>query len=148
MRLADINTDSWQTHKWNARHVEIDGRDQLLLSCSLCEREFIEDQQSQERFAAHLSVFHIHRLSDQVTEKWCREICPGKRLKSDDAARRKTGPDPPAFEEKKGLPTGLCCAVPLDGPRETPQTSDMPRSAIIRLAPLTRSRHASAESEP
>jgi hypothetical protein len=92
MTLPDFKVDPWHTHKWVARQIEIDGRNQLLLSCTQCERDFIDECHSKERCAAHLSIFRVDCLNDQVTERWCREICPGKRLKSDDAERLKTLP--------------------------------------------------------
>ena len=41
----------------------------------------------------------FYRLADEVTERWCRENCPGQRLSSDDAdneTRKAThdSPDP------------------------------------------------------
>jgi hypothetical protein len=38
MTLPDFKVDPWHTHRWVARQIEIDGRNQLLLSCTQCER--------------------------------------------------------------------------------------------------------------
>lgn len=93
MVLPGSKENTWRTHRWMTRQIEIDGRNLFLLSCAQCGRDFIEDLCSKERYAVHLSIFRTERLIDRVTEQWCRETCPGKRLKPDDADRLKILPE-------------------------------------------------------
>ena len=56
-----------------------------IYSASLCGRSFIINPVSGERYAVYLGALRFCRLADEVTERWCRENCPGQHLSSDDA---------------------------------------------------------------
>jgi hypothetical protein len=45
------------------------------------------DPSSGTAYAVLVSAMSFHRLEDEVTERWLKELCPGKRLPSDDADR-------------------------------------------------------------
>ena len=76
------------THYWISRRLEVvSGQPLVHQVCPNCGRGFIEDHSTGEIFAAHASVFAIHRLSDEVTSRWLSEKCPGKLLKEDDTDR-------------------------------------------------------------
>jgi hypothetical protein len=80
---------AWDTHRWigssGGRSVKIDGRPYQHLFCVTCGRNFIADPVSGERSAVYVGAMRFYRLADEVTERWCRENCPGQRLFSDDA---------------------------------------------------------------
>ena len=76
------------THRWigssRGRIVKIDDKPHGHLFCVRCGRNFITDP-SGERYAVYVGAMRFYRLADEVTERWCRENCPGQRLFSDDA---------------------------------------------------------------
>jgi hypothetical protein len=56
--------------------------------CTDCGRTFVDDCSTGERFAVHVSIFKIHRLSDEVTSRWLSEQCPAQYAAGDDVDRR------------------------------------------------------------
>jgi hypothetical protein len=80
---------AWDTHRWigssGGRSVKIDGKPYQHLFCVTCGRNFIADPVSGERSAVYVGAMRFYLLADEVTERWCRENCPGQRLFSDDA---------------------------------------------------------------
>jgi hypothetical protein len=79
----------WDTHRWigssSGRIVKVDDKLHQHLFCVTCGRNFITDPVSGERYAVHVGELRFYRLADEVTERWCRENCPGQPLSSDDA---------------------------------------------------------------
>jgi hypothetical protein len=69
----------------NGRSVKIEDQPHRHLFCVTCGRSFIINPVSDERYAVYLGALRFYRLADEVTERWCRENCPGQRLFSDDA---------------------------------------------------------------
>jgi hypothetical protein len=78
-------------HQWvQPRHFELEsGHSISQTHCIRCGRHFVFDTSSGTRHAVHVSIFSFARLSDEVTERWLYEPCPGKRLPSDDGDREK-----------------------------------------------------------
>jgi hypothetical protein len=87
------NDESWNQHQWpqpKPRHVEIESAKPLLQRhCVRCGRDFVTDPSSGSTYAVFVSAMSFHRLEDEVTERWLKESCPGKRLPSDEADRKK-----------------------------------------------------------
>ena len=82
-----MNRDAWNTHNWisaGGRKVEIEpGKPLIQHHCSRCRRDFVEDPQTGERYAVHVSVFKFRRLPDPITNRWMGEMCPGAPLPQD-----------------------------------------------------------------
>jgi hypothetical protein len=79
---ADIG--AWNSHGWDIRRLEAaPGVDVTEYTCVSCARHFLEEEGTHARYAVHVGIRQFHRLSDEVTEHWLAEKCPGKRLESD-----------------------------------------------------------------
>ena len=79
----------WNTHCWIGRRLGLTpGQPLIQRVCNDCGRAFVDDCSSGERFAVHVSIFKLHRLSDEVTSKWLSEQCPEKLLAEDEADRQ------------------------------------------------------------
>ncbi len=91
--MSDDMYVTWGDHRWlerKARHFELDsGQSIFQRRCTRCGRDFVVDRSSGARHAIHVSIFIFNLLHDEVTERWLREPCPGKRLPSDDGDRKK-----------------------------------------------------------
>jgi hypothetical protein len=85
----ETNPASWGTHDWMIRRLEL-APDQALVQqvCSKCGRAFATNLRSTERYAVHVSVFKLHRLSDEVTFRWLSENCPNQCLVADEGDRQ------------------------------------------------------------
>jgi hypothetical protein len=87
----EANDESWNKHQWSQpkpRRVEIESAKALLQRhCIQCGRDFVIDPSSGSTYAVLVSSMSFHRLEDEVTERWLKELCPGERLPSDDADR-------------------------------------------------------------
>jgi hypothetical protein len=87
------NDESWNRHQWSQpkpRRVEIESNKPLLQRhCICCGRDFVTDPSSGNTFAVLVSVTSFHRLAEEVTARWLKESCPGKRLQSDDTDRER-----------------------------------------------------------
>jgi hypothetical protein len=83
------NLTSWKTHDWISRRLELDpGAPVILQACRACGRDFVEECSTGDQYAAHVSIFKVHRLSDEVTSRWLSQTCPAKYLTADNAERR------------------------------------------------------------
>ena len=76
------NPASWLTHDWFSRPLQLDDKPVIQHICRRCGRTFAEEETG-ERYAAHASIFMLHRLSDEVTARWLAEPCPQERLQAD-----------------------------------------------------------------
>ncbi len=80
-------SDIWNSHQWSTlrgRHVEIEaGKPLIQHHCSRCDRDFVEDPPSGERYAVFVSVFSFRRLPEVITKRWLGELCPGAPLAQD-----------------------------------------------------------------
>jgi hypothetical protein len=80
---------AWDTHRWigssRGRSVKVNDKPHQHLFCTRCGRNFLTDPSSGERYTVYVGAMRFYRLADEVTDRWCREICPGQRLFSDDA---------------------------------------------------------------
>src|SRR6266550_2431801 len=89
----EANDESWNKHQWSQpkpRRVEIESAKPLLQRhCVRCGRDFVMDPSSGTTYAVFVSAMSFHRLEDEVTERWSREMCSGRRLPSDDADRNR-----------------------------------------------------------
>jgi hypothetical protein len=77
----------WDTHRWSrtlGQTVRVGGKYLLHRSCVVCGRNFIVDLDSSDLCAVRLGTLHFHRLAREVSERWRRESCPGKKLPSDE----------------------------------------------------------------
>jgi len=83
------NFSSWNTHDWISSSLElVPGHPLIQQTCRECGRTFVDEFSTGARFAVHLSIFMIHRLSDEVTADWLSQNCPDERLMADKAARQ------------------------------------------------------------
>ena len=73
------NPASWETHDWMIRRFELaPGEAVIQQVCSKCGRAFATNERSTERYAVHVSVFKLNRISDEVTSRWLSEECPAQ----------------------------------------------------------------------
>ena len=85
----ETNLSSWNTHDWISRRLNfVPGHPLIEHVCHECGRSFIDECSTGERYAVHVSIFKLHRLTDEVTSKWLSAPCPGARQMADDADRR------------------------------------------------------------
>ena len=79
----------WNTHNWITRRLNlVPGHTLIEHVCHECGRSFVDELSTGERYAVHVSIFKLHRLSDEVTSKWLSDNCPAARMIADDADRR------------------------------------------------------------
>lgn len=98
----ETNLDPWNTHDWFDRPLEIDhGEKVMQFVCRKCARAFINDVTGR-RYAIHASAFAVHRLSDEVTNRWLFEPCPNERHTSNrnDEKTRFVNGSSPTFNAK------------------------------------------------
>ena len=89
MNHSSTNLSSWNTHDWITRRLSLlPGHTLIEQVCHECGRSFVDELSTGERYAVHVSIFKLHRLSDEVTSKWLSQECPAARLMADDADRR------------------------------------------------------------
>ena len=82
----------WNTHCWIGRRLVLaPGQPLIQRVCNDCGRAFVDDCSSGERYAVHVSIFKIHRLSDEVTSRWLSEQCPAQHVAGDEADRQTRG---------------------------------------------------------
>ena len=88
--MTAVNSNpSWNTHDWNSRRLEIvPGHPLIQHACRACGRAFVDECSTDERYAVHISVFVLHRLSDEVTANWLSENCPAEPRMADEADRQ------------------------------------------------------------
>jgi hypothetical protein len=85
----ETNLSSWNTHCLISRRLGLaPGQPLIQRVCNDCERAFVDECSTGERYAVHVSIFKVHRLSDEVTSRWLFEQCPAQPLAEDDADRR------------------------------------------------------------
>jgi hypothetical protein len=86
----------WETHDWIIRCLEPVPGDRFIQQvCRECGRGFVKDRSTGVQYAVHVSIFRLHRLSDEVTSRWLSEKCPAECLIADDADRQTRSPDGP-----------------------------------------------------
>jgi hypothetical protein len=79
----------WTTHCWIGRRLVVaPGQPLIEHVCNDCERAFVDECSTGERYAVHVSIFKVHRLSDEVTSRWLSEQCPTHAPAGDEADRR------------------------------------------------------------
>ena len=89
MIRMELNSSSFNTHDWIGRRLILAPGEALIqMGCRECGREFVDECASGERFAVHVSIFKLHRLSAEVTARWLSQNCLGERLMADDADRQ------------------------------------------------------------
>ena len=85
----ETNLSSWNTHCWIGRRLALaPGQPLIQRVCNDCARAFVDECSTGERYAVHVSIFKVHRLSDEVTSRWLSEQCPAQLLAGDDAHRQ------------------------------------------------------------
>lgn len=81
--------ESWNTHDWISRPLKLVPNEPLIQQgCRECDRAFVDECLTGDRYAVHVSVFKFHRLSDEVTSRWLSEKCPAQRTLADEADRQ------------------------------------------------------------
>ena len=66
------------------RTLELDPEITLIQhSCRSCGRNFVDEMRRGNLYAVHLGAARFNRLSDETTNRWLAEPCPGKPLPSD-----------------------------------------------------------------
>lgn len=84
-----MNFSSWNTHDWTSRNLElVPGHLLVEQACRACGRAFIDERSTGERYAVHISISVLNRLSDEVTANWLSENCPAQRVIADEADRQ------------------------------------------------------------
>jgi hypothetical protein len=88
--MSDAGSNGHEWLQLNARQLEIE-RGHLVEQrhCVRCGRDFITDLSSGLRYAVAVSILSFHRLADEVTERWLREVCSGERRSGDDNDRER-----------------------------------------------------------
>lgn len=77
------------THCWIERRLGLaPGQPLIQRVCNDCGRAFVDECSTGLRYAVHVSIFKLHRLSEEVTSKWLSEQCPAQRLAGDAADRQ------------------------------------------------------------
>jgi hypothetical protein len=85
----ETSLSSWNTHVWFSRRLKlVPGQPLIQQDCHECGRAFVDECSTGERYAVHVSIFRLHRLSDEVTSRWLSEKCPAEPLMADDADRQ------------------------------------------------------------
>src|ERR1700682_724211 len=87
-----VKEETWNTYQWlaNPRHLAIKRSNTVLKQhCVRCGRDFVTDPSSNITHAVFVSAISVDQLSDEVTERWLSESCPGRRLSPDDEDRNK-----------------------------------------------------------
>jgi len=78
----------WNTHCWIGRRLGLaPGQALIQRVCNDCGRAFVDECSTGERYAVHVSIFKVHRLSDEVTSRWLSEQCPAQPLIGDGTDR-------------------------------------------------------------
>jgi hypothetical protein len=78
------NPSAWNTHVWEIRQVEVKpGVQAVQRTCQHCSRHFIDESASGAKYAVHIGMLQFDRLSEEVTERWLAQACPGRLLDSD-----------------------------------------------------------------
>jgi hypothetical protein len=84
---------AWSSHRWmlpQPRRLGLEsGQPVLQRHCVQCGRDFVTEVASGSCYAVFVSATSFYRLADEVTERWLREPCLGKRPPSDDEDRNK-----------------------------------------------------------
>jgi hypothetical protein len=79
----------WNTHCWIGRRLGLaPGQALIQRVCNDCGRAFVDECSTGERYAVHVSIFKLHRLSDEVTSRWLSQQCPAQLLAEDEADRQ------------------------------------------------------------
>jgi len=85
----DMIFSRWTTHCWIGRRLVLaPGQSLIQRVCNDCGRALVDECSTGERYAVHVSIFKVHRLSDEVTSRWLSEQCPAQRQAGDEADRR------------------------------------------------------------
>jgi hypothetical protein len=130
----------WTTHCWIGRRLVVaPGQPLIEHVCNDCGRAFIDECSSGERYAVHVSIFKIHRLSDEVTSRWLSERCPAQPLIGDEADRRTRFIPIAAVNVIPASPTATANA--LNAVRKT----EYVKGILVQNAPL-QARNANASS--
>jgi hypothetical protein len=67
----DTIFSSWTTHYRISRRLALaPGQPLIQRVCNDCARAFVDECSTGERYAVHVSIFKVHRLSDEVTSRW------------------------------------------------------------------------------
>ncbi len=86
-----MDSDAWNSHSWSSargRRVEVEPDNSLVHHhCSRCLRDFLQDLQSGERYAVHVSALTFRRFPDPIAKQWIGELCPGTPLPFDAEVR-------------------------------------------------------------
>ena len=85
----------WNGHTWhetNPRELKLNtGAPVLHRHCADCGRDFLIDVNSGMSYAVFASAISFYQLDDEVTERWIRETCVGRRSAGDlEDRKRKT----------------------------------------------------------
>jgi len=85
----DTMFSRWNTHCWIGRRLALGpGQPLIQRACTDCGRAFVDDCSTGERYAVHVSIFKVYRLSDEVTSRWLSEQCPAQLVAGDEVDRR------------------------------------------------------------
>jgi hypothetical protein len=91
--MSDDSHATWGDHQWlqpTPRRLELEsGGSVFHRRCTRCGRDFAIDRSTGVRHAIQVSIFSLHRLHDEVTQRWLAEGCPGERLPADEDDRKR-----------------------------------------------------------
>ena len=115
----DTIFSAWNTHCLISRRLGLaPGQALIQRVCNDCGRAFVDECATGERYAVHVSIFKIYRLSDEVTSRWLSENCPAQRLAADEADRH-----------TRYVPRGVGVAIPAS-PATTANALNAVRSGV------------------
>jgi hypothetical protein len=76
--------NAWNSHVWSNRLMDLmPGVPIVQHSCTICGRNFVNEELTGRRYAVHVGIVVLDRLSDEVTKRWLAERCPRARRESD-----------------------------------------------------------------
>ena len=99
--MKEPGEHSWSNSK--PRNIRKDGRLVLLHHCVSCGRDFAKEEGDEYWRAAHVGVFGVDILAEDVNEKWIGEGFPGKLFIKAEGSRGSTKGRPPQRRQDRGL---------------------------------------------
>src|SRR5271157_3332506 len=81
------NKTPWESHDWKVKTLEsvsLGGGSKLAYTCRACERRFTHTTGNNRAWATTNAGI---ALSDEVTERWLAQSCPGRPGKGDNKDR-------------------------------------------------------------
>jgi hypothetical protein len=76
---------AWNSHAWSNRLMDLRAGIRVVQHfCGKCARNFVYEELTGEWYALHAGIHALEKLSNDATERWLTEPCPGQRPDSDE----------------------------------------------------------------